>query len=278
MADQDFTLSIDVGTGSVRAALVDYSGRIRAIAAEEQAQIVPAFGWAEQSVEGWWSGVVRAIGRVLAEEPNAAQQISAICACGQMHGTVLIDDDGRPTRENAPLWIVEVSDFQCPFCRNWHAQTYPAVMKEFVESGKVRLAYINFPIPGHKNAWPAAEAAMCAAAQGRFWPMHDELFDSQQTWEGLADPSSVFDSLATKAGVDLGQYHDCVSQHKMRALIQADIDRLFQGPVADALTHTGQIAMLRRLAGFRKLDEDFYRAEIAVGQTGADQPAPVMQY
>jgi xylulokinase len=104
MADQDLTLSIDVGTGSLRAALVDDAGRIRAIAAEDQTQIVPAFGWAEQSVEGWWSGVVRAISRVLAEVPDAARRIAAICACGQMHGTVLIDDDGRPTRPNAPLW------------------------------------------------------------------------------------------------------------------------------------------------------------------------------
>jgi len=104
MAAQDLTLSIDVGTGSVRAALVEDSGRIRAIAAEEQTQIVPAFGWAEQSVEGWWSGVVRAINRVLADAPDAARRIAAVCACGQMHGTVLIDADGRPTRPHAPLW------------------------------------------------------------------------------------------------------------------------------------------------------------------------------
>jgi xylulokinase len=117
MAEQDLTLSIDVGTGSVRAALVEDSGRIRAIAAEEQAQIVPQFGWAEQSVEGWWSGVVRAIRRVLAEAPDAARRITAVCACGQMHGTVLIDDDGRPTRANAPLWndkrtVSLVEDFE----------------------------------------------------------------------------------------------------------------------------------------------------------------------
>jgi len=104
MTDQDLTLSIDVGTGSVRAALVDDVGRIRSIAAEEQSQIVPQFGWAEQSVEGWWSGVTRAIRRVLAGEPDAARRIAAIAACGQMHGAVLIDDDGRPTRANAPLW------------------------------------------------------------------------------------------------------------------------------------------------------------------------------
>jgi protein-disulfide isomerase len=126
---------------------------------------------------------------------------------------------------DAPLWIVEVSDFQCPYCRAWHEETYPDVVKEFVETGKARLAYINFPIPGHRNAWPAAEAAMCAAAQGKFWPMHDALFETQRKWESLQDPSAVFDSLATSVGVDAGPYHDCVTQHKMRPLIQADIDR-----------------------------------------------------
>jgi protein-disulfide isomerase len=128
-------------------------------------------------------------------------------------------------KENAPVWIVEVSDFQCPYCRAWHEETYPEVVKEFVETGKARLAYINFPIPGHRNAWPAAEAAMCAAAQGHFWPMHDALFQTQQKWESLQDPSTVFDSLATSVGVDMGPYNECTSKHEMRALIQADIDR-----------------------------------------------------
>ena len=60
--------------------------------------------------------------------------------------------------------------------------------------------------------------------------------------------------------------------------LQAPVERLFQAPVADALTHTGQIAMLRRLSGFKKPDEDFYQAEIAVGQVGEKQPAPVFTF
>ncbi len=128
-------------------------------------------------------------------------------------------------KDDAPVWIVEVSDFQCPYCRAWHEETYPEVVKEFVETGKARLAYINFPIPGHRNAWPAAEAAMCAAAQGHFWPVHDALFQTQQKWESLPDPNTLFDSLATSAGVDMGRYHECISQHEMRALVQADVDR-----------------------------------------------------
>src|SRR5258708_27592678 len=98
MIEQDLTLSVDVGTGSVRAALVNRAGAILSIAAEEQHQIVPAFGWAEQSVEGWWTGVATAIRRVLHAVPDADRRIAAICACGQMHGPVLISAHRRPTR------------------------------------------------------------------------------------------------------------------------------------------------------------------------------------
>ena len=101
---QDLTLAIDVGTGSVRAALVDAKGAIQSIAAVEQHQIVPAFGWSEQPALGWWAGVVQATRAVLSEMPYAARRIAAVCACGQMHGTVLVDGDGAPTRPNAPLW------------------------------------------------------------------------------------------------------------------------------------------------------------------------------
>ena len=101
---KDLTLSIDVGTGSVRAALVALDGTILMIAAAEQHQIIPAFGWAEQSVEGWWKGVVRSIRAVLEKVPDAVHRVSMVCACGQMHGTVLVDEAGQPTRANAPLW------------------------------------------------------------------------------------------------------------------------------------------------------------------------------
>ncbi|MBY3031736.1 pentose kinase [Rhizobium leguminosarum] len=98
------TLAIDVGTGSVRAALVDGKGRIVTIAAREHDQIVPRFGWAEQRPADWWAGVVATIRSVLAEVPDAKSRISVVVACGQMHGTVLVDADGRPTRDTVPLW------------------------------------------------------------------------------------------------------------------------------------------------------------------------------
>ncbi|WP_276121395.1 xylulokinase [Pararhizobium qamdonense] len=101
---KDLSLAIDVGTGSVRAALVDDRGRVLAIAAQEHEQIVPAFGWSEQRPLDWWRGVVQAIRSVLDQVEDARGRIVAIAACGQMHGTVLIDDDGQLTRKTVPLW------------------------------------------------------------------------------------------------------------------------------------------------------------------------------
>ena len=127
---------------------------------------------------------------------------------------------------SARVWIVEVSDFQCPYCRMWHDSTYPALVREYVQTGKARLAYVNFPLPSHRNAWPAAEAAMCSGVQGKFWPMHDQLFSTQGAWAALADPSAFFDSLATAAGVDAPKMRACVTSHATRPLIQADLDRV----------------------------------------------------
>lgn len=101
---RDLTLAIDVGTGSVRAALVDSTGAIVHIVAREHDQIVPRFGWAEQRPADWWAGVVHAVRSVLAAVEGARDRILAVCACGQMHGTVLVDGAGRPTRDTAPLW------------------------------------------------------------------------------------------------------------------------------------------------------------------------------
>jgi xylulokinase len=101
---KDHYLSIDVGTGSVRAALVDPAGRIRFIAAREHEQIVPAHGWSEQRPGDWWDGVVAVVRQAVDQAGPDADRIAAVCACGQMHGTVLIDESGELTRPTAPLW------------------------------------------------------------------------------------------------------------------------------------------------------------------------------
>jgi protein-disulfide isomerase len=132
---------------------------------------------------------------------------------------------------SAPVWVIEVSDFQCPYCKQWHEQTYAALRDQYVKTGKVRLAYVNFPLGSHIHAWPAAESAMCAAAQGKFWEMHDGLFATQGRWEGSASPTAVYDSLAQANGLNMNRWRDCVKSGLMEPLIQADHDRASQAGV-----------------------------------------------
>jgi protein-disulfide isomerase len=136
----------------------------------------------------------------------------------------------------APIWIVEISDFQCPYCRQWHEETYPRVKREVIDAGKARFAYLNLPLPSHRNAWPAAEAAMCAGLQRKFWPMHDALFHSQDRWAQLSEPGAVFDSLATSIGLDVGRLRTCVASKALRPLIQADYDRAVEAGIQSTPT------------------------------------------
>jgi protein-disulfide isomerase len=125
----------------------------------------------------------------------------------------------------AGLWIVEASDFQCPYCKMWHDSTYGPLVRDYVKTGKAQLAYLNFPLSQHQNALPAAEAAMCASAQNKFWPMHDSLFSSQERWESLPNGMPVFDSTAARIGVSMPEWRDCVAKHLTRPLIEADYER-----------------------------------------------------
>lgn len=146
-------------------------------------------------------------------------------------------DRGRIQGDSAAtLWVVIISDFQCPYCKQWHDSSYASLRREYVETGRVRVAYVNLPLPMHANAWPAAEVAMCSSLQGRFWAMHDAIFDSQERWTPLAAPASVFDSLAARAGVDVRAMRACVDSKVLRPLIQADYDRSVAAGVSSTPT------------------------------------------
>jgi xylulokinase len=101
---KDLLLAIDVGTGSVRAALFHRSGRMLGLSARQHDQFVPRFGWAEQRPADWWDGAIESIRRVLETTESASHRVSAIAACGQMHGVVLIDDDGQLVLDSVQLW------------------------------------------------------------------------------------------------------------------------------------------------------------------------------
>lgn len=136
-------------------------------------------------------------------------------------------DSGRiQGAPGAKVWLIMASDFQCPYCKQWHDQSYEALRKEYVASGRARAAFMNFPLDQHPQAMPASEAAMCASAQALFWPYHSALFATQERWAAAADARPVFDSLATAVGADLTRFRRCTASHVMRPLIEADRERM----------------------------------------------------
>lgn len=168
------------------------------------------------------------------DSPAAPQGAKALNAPDPV---VVAADRGRIAGDStAQTWIVIASDFQCPFCRQWHAETYRSLIDEYVRSGKVRVAYLNFPLGQHRNAVPTASGAMCAAAQNRFWQFHDLLFESQQRWADMPDPRPVLDSIAGAVGVDMAAWKQCYESDRMIPLIFADRDRAARGGVQSTPT------------------------------------------
>ncbi len=125
----------------------------------------------------------------------------------------------------ARLWLIIVSDFQCPYCARWHHESHDSLRRAYVDRGALRVAYLNFPLEQHRHARVAATAAFCAGAQNRFWPVHDAIFDTQERWTLLADAQPVFDSLVAANGVDVSLWRGCMAEGVMDALVRSDRER-----------------------------------------------------
>ena len=93
--------------------------------------------------------------------------------------TPKIDDDPVLGNANAPVTIIEFSDYQCPFCFSFWKQTLPQIKKDYIDTGKVKFVYRDFPLNIHAMAEPSARAANCAGEQGKYWEYHDKIFGEQ---------------------------------------------------------------------------------------------------
>ena len=127
---------------------------------------------------------------------------------------------------NAPVTVYEMADFQCPACRMFAVTVLPTIDSEFVQTGKVRWVFINLPLVSiHPNAIAAAEVAMCASRQGRFWETHDALYLLQDDWASLPQPRAKLIALAERAGVDRKKLIACMDSGTARTEVQQDAQR-----------------------------------------------------
>jgi protein-disulfide isomerase len=144
--------------------------------------------------------------------------------------TLLGPNDPSLGNANAKVTIVEFTDFECPYCRSFFIGAYPQLKKDYIDTGKARLVFRNFPLPFHDAAKPAALAALCANDQGKFWQMHDEIFTEQQKQEPtmtqvtktISFTPADLKTWAAKIGLDMQQFNQCVSSNKYTKQIDAD--------------------------------------------------------
>jgi protein-disulfide isomerase len=129
---------------------------------------------------------------------------------------VSADDDPAIGPADAPVTIIEFSDFQCPYCARFQSQTLPQILSNYGD--RVRFIYRDFPLTGlHENALKAAEASECADEQGAYWKYHDLLFQNQSA---LDDAS--LKNYAASLGLDTAAFNECLDSDKYMSEIQKD--------------------------------------------------------
>jgi len=123
---------------------------------------------------------------------------------------------------DAPVTIAEFGDYTCPHCAEFTRVTGRALRQNYVETGKVKWIFYDFPLNQSTNAIPAALAARCAGEQGRYWPMHDLLYANQLQWVRSNDPQGRFEDYAGQAGVgDMDRWKQCYESQKYVPRIMA---------------------------------------------------------
>ena len=141
-----------------------------------------------------------------------AQEEQVIKAKLNLEGFVMLGS------KEAPLTIVEFTDYQCPFCQRFHTTAFPELKKNYIDSGKVRFYSRDLPLDFHPNAMRAAEAARCANEQGQFWELRDVMG---------ANPSKLdLDSLVADAAnlkMDVNAFRACVESEKYKNAVQTDV-------------------------------------------------------
>jgi protein-disulfide isomerase len=174
---------------------------------------------------------------------------------------------------SAPVEVTEFADFECPACERFASITEPDVRARLVNAGTIRMRFIDFPLPMHRNTWNASRAAACADAQGKFWPMHDLIYANQDQWNGevTSNPDKVLKDVAKQVpGLDAGKFNSCVDSKEMQAKIQAHYNIAEQRQIRETPTfYIGD----QKFEGALPYDEFKKQVDLAVAKAPKSAPA-----
>ncbi len=156
------------------------------------------------------------------ESGNTAKSGLSDTDAGGSVSQSIADDDPVLGNADAPVTLVEFGDFQCPFCKKFHDEARKEILNMYVETGKVKIVYRDFPLENiHPSARPAAEAAECADDQGKFWPYHDTLYTRQAE---LAKGTMDYIALASELGLNRAVFEKCVKDRKYKDEVTKDYE------------------------------------------------------
>lgn len=150
-------------------------------------------------------------------------QVAGVAATSLVNKTYLVRNNNHMTGAlSAKVTMVEFGDYQCPACA-----VYNLNIKQIIETYKnnpdFNFVYRNFPLPQHQNAWISAETAESAGEQGKYWEMHNLLFERQNDWAESKDPISLFIDYGKQLGLDTKKLRDDISANKFASFIQSDL-------------------------------------------------------
>jgi protein-disulfide isomerase len=223
---------------------------------------------------------IKALTQTVKEMQKDLQEIKALLQSGKPAAppqNVVLDLSNNPSRgeATAKLTLVEFSDFQCPFCGRHVRDTAPQIDKEYVSTGKLRHVFMDLPLESiHTVAFKAAEGAKCAGEQGKYWEMHDRLFENQNKLQALTPHAEAI-------GLDVKKFDACMNSGRQAAAIRQDMAEAQKAGVTGTPTFflaytdpkSSKIKTVRRLTGA----QPFAAFQAEIDKLLAEEPAEPTQ-
>lgn len=196
--------------------------------------------------------VVVGLGVILSRTENTA------VAPAKSTGGIIREDSHMTGDKNAKVTVVEFGDYQCPAC----AAANPIVkqiISDYKNNKDFNFVFMNFPLAQHANAQISAEAAEAAGEQGKFWEMHDKIYESQNKWNNVANPLGIFVGYAQQLSLDTAKFKQAIQENKFKDIIAADASKgteLGVNATPTFFINQEKLPGIPDQAGFKKIIDD----------------------
>lgn len=200
--------------------------------------------------------------------------VALLIISGQQASDAIIDPEPRTYPlvnktnmgdEDAPVVMVEYSDFNCPFCGRFHKNTLPLIIENYISTGKVYFVYRNYTILGLPS-FRAAKAGLCAAEQERFWPYHDYLFLNQDETDPNAFSSGRLEQFAERAGMDTNAFRECFIDDRTHDQIDSEFEQAREDGAESTPTFIINGTLIRGAQDYEVFEDQIESALALVGK------------